>query len=104
MESASRYNAHGYDINRNYPCPNGSHNTSIGGPYAFSEPEPRAIRDISQPTGNAINNCFVLGMTYHAGTECFNLRVELYADPLRRTTRCSSFRDRHMPTAPTPPD
>ena len=72
MESGSRYNAHGYDINRNYSCPNGSHNTSIGGPYAFSEPEPRAIRDISQPSGNAINNCFVLGLTYHAGTECFN--------------------------------
>jgi hypothetical protein len=72
MESASRYNSHGYDINRNYACPNGSHNTSVGGTYAFSEPEPRAIRDISQPTGNAINNCFVLGLTYHAGAECFS--------------------------------
>jgi carboxypeptidase T len=72
MENNSRYNAHGYDVNRNYPCPDGSHNTSVGGPYVFSEPEIRAVRDISQSAGNAINNCFALGLTYHAGETCFN--------------------------------
>lgn len=74
MEKSSgptRYNSHGYDVNRNYESPDGDHD-DIGGPYPFSEPEIQAIRSFSLPTGNTINNNFNLSLTYHSGEVCFN--------------------------------
>jgi len=67
-----RYNANGVDLNRNYENPEGYHWSDVGGPVAFSEPETRAIRDFSLPTGNTINNTFVLSLAYHTGETCFN--------------------------------
>ena len=43
-EVYQRYNAHGFDLNRNWDGP-GSGNTPVSGPYPFSEPETAALRD-----------------------------------------------------------
>jgi|GEM_PF-1383252 len=61
-----RYNAHSVDLNRNYSYmwvsdPYGHH-----GPYAFSEPETCAIRDLS------LDNTFVISHSHHSGAEYIN--------------------------------
>lgn len=76
MESSGgpmRYNANYVDLNRNYTCPDPNEEMDFtGGDYPFSEPETSALKNISLPTGNAINNSFVLSLTYHGGAEYFN--------------------------------
>lgn len=60
----SRYNANGVDLNRNYSYqwrPGPTH-----GPYAFSEPETRAIRDLST------SNTFVMSHSFHSGAKYVN--------------------------------
>lgn len=66
----SRYNANSVDLNRNL-----SYMWSGGGPYAFSEPETQALRDItmqSWPEQNNFINPFATGLSFHSGAECVN--------------------------------
>jgi hypothetical protein len=77
--ATSRYNAHGYDLNRNYSYMwDPTHGSS--GPYAFSEPETQAVRDYSIWDGPTDTNNFVASLTYHSGATCCNT-VWNYADP-----------------------
>jgi len=69
----SRYNASGVDLNRNlsYMWSGGG----SGGPSPFSEPETRALRDITQPDWPALNNLrnvFAGGFSGHDGAQCVN--------------------------------
>lgn len=55
-ESGSRYNANGVDINRDYGY---MWEAGWGSPSPFSQPEIQAMR------ANALNNTFVLSLSYH---------------------------------------
>ncbi len=57
-EADSRYNAHGVDLNRNYGY--------MGSTSAFSEPETRAIRDLST------DNWFALSLSFHCSGDIVN--------------------------------
>jgi hypothetical protein len=61
-EANSRYNAHSVDINRNY----GYMWETGGGSAAFSEPEPRAMRDL------ATENWFVVSLSFHTSGDVVN--------------------------------
>ncbi len=65
-----RYNANGVDLNRNL-----SYMWAGGGPSPFSEPETRALRDItmqSWPEIENFTNPFSTGLSLHGGAACVN--------------------------------
>lgn len=62
VQSGSRYNANGVDLNRNYGYMR--EDGSLSG--AYSQPETRAIRD------NALARNFCLSLSYHSGAEYVN--------------------------------
>lgn len=71
--SNSRYNANNVDLNRNlsYMWQSGGG----AGPYPFSEPETRALRDITQPGWpgpDNLRNVFAGGLSGHSGATCVN--------------------------------
>lgn len=79
-ESDSRYNANGVDLNRNL-----SYMWSGGGPYAFSEPETQALRDLtmqSWPEIENFTNPFSTGLSLHGGAACINTVWNYTGDPL----------------------
>ncbi len=71
--SNSRYNGNGIDLNRNlsYQWQPGAG----GGPSPFSEPETRALRDVTMPDWPALTgltNPFCASLSLHGGAACFN--------------------------------
>jgi len=62
-ESGSRYNAHGVDLNRDYGYLWGAEGNS---PSPFSQPETQVIR------ANAIDNNFVISLSYHCSATIVN--------------------------------
>ncbi|OQC69645.1 MAG: Carboxypeptidase T precursor [candidate division Hyd24-12 bacterium ADurb.Bin004] len=71
--SNSRYNGNSVDLNRNL-----SYHWQSGGGYGsgpFSEPETRALRDITMknwPAQTGFENPFCASMSLHGGEACFN--------------------------------
>lgn len=73
MENDSRYNINGVDLNRNFGANWESHRTS--GPYAFSENETKAIKNLT------IREEFSKGLTLHTGPASYGLSPPLVSYP-----------------------
>jgi len=71
-EASSRYNANGVDINRDYGYLWGGEG---GSPGPFSQPETKVIRD------NALENNFILSLSYHTTAAYVNYIWNYKEDP-----------------------
>ncbi|MBN1435133.1 hypothetical protein JW921_10255 [Candidatus Fermentibacterales bacterium] len=81
-----RYNANLVDLNRNLSYMWES--SSYSGPYPFSEPETRAVRDLtmlSWPDIENFENPFSTGLSLHGGEACFNYVWNYSSDPVPDT-------------------
>lgn len=73
-EATTRYNANGVDLNRDY----GYLWTGAGGsPSPFSQPETKVIRE------NALDNCFVLSLSFHTSGDIVNYVWNYKTQPVK---------------------